>query len=68
MRVRDSVAFITGANRGIGLAFAQALLAEGAKKVYAAALKPSSSPVCIRFAWTSRSQTRSLRLLAIVAT
>jgi NAD(P)-dependent dehydrogenase (short-subunit alcohol dehydrogenase family) len=42
MKIRDSVAFITGANRGIGLAFAQALLAEGAKKVYAAARNPET--------------------------
>jgi NAD(P)-dependent dehydrogenase (short-subunit alcohol dehydrogenase family) len=42
MRIRDSVAFITGANRGIGLAFVEALLAEGAKKVYAAARNPET--------------------------
>jgi NAD(P)-dependent dehydrogenase (short-subunit alcohol dehydrogenase family) len=42
MTIRDSVAFITGANRGIGLAFAQALLAKGAKKVYAAARNPET--------------------------
>ena len=36
MKIRDSVAFVTGANRGIGLAFAQELLAAGARKVYAA--------------------------------
>jgi NAD(P)-dependent dehydrogenase (short-subunit alcohol dehydrogenase family) len=40
MKIRDSVAFITGANRGIGLAFAQELLAAGAGKVYAAARNP----------------------------
>jgi NAD(P)-dependent dehydrogenase (short-subunit alcohol dehydrogenase family) len=40
MKIRDSVAFITGANRGIGLAFAQELLAGGARKVYAAARQP----------------------------
>ena len=27
MKIRDSVAFVTGANRGIGLAFAQEQLA-----------------------------------------
>jgi NAD(P)-dependent dehydrogenase (short-subunit alcohol dehydrogenase family) len=37
MRVRNSVAFVTGANRGIGLVFARELLAAGARKVYAAA-------------------------------
>jgi nucleoside-diphosphate-sugar epimerase len=40
MRIRDSVAFVTGANRGLGLAFAQELLAAGARKVYAAARHP----------------------------
>ena len=37
MKVQHSVALVTGANRGIGLAFAKELLARGAKKVYAAA-------------------------------
>lgn len=36
MQIRDSVALVTGANRGIGLAFSRALLARGARKVYAA--------------------------------
>lgn len=40
MKIRDSVAFVTGANRGIGLAFAQELLAAGSRKVYAAARQP----------------------------
>src|SRR6476661_2264672 len=40
MRIRDAVAFVTGANRGLGLAFAQELLAAGAPKVYAAARHP----------------------------
>jgi NAD(P)-dependent dehydrogenase (short-subunit alcohol dehydrogenase family) len=40
MKIHDSVAFVTGANRGIGLAFAQELLAGGARKVYAAARQP----------------------------
>lgn len=35
MDIKNSVAFITGANRGLGLAFAQELLARGARKVYA---------------------------------
>ena len=45
MHIRDSVAFVTGANRGIGLAFAQELLAAGAQKVYAAARNPESIPL-----------------------
>jgi NAD(P)-dependent dehydrogenase (short-subunit alcohol dehydrogenase family) len=40
MKIRDSVAFVTGANRGIGLTFAQELLAGEARKVYAAARQP----------------------------
>lgn len=35
MRLADSVVFVTGANRGLGRAFAQAALARGARKVYA---------------------------------
>jgi NAD(P)-dependent dehydrogenase (short-subunit alcohol dehydrogenase family) len=42
MKIKDSVVFITGANRGLGLAYARAALAAGAKKVYAAARDPKS--------------------------
>ena len=42
MEIRDSVAFVTGANRGLGLAFVQELIAAGARKVYAAARDPKS--------------------------
>lgn len=42
MKVENAVVLVTGANRGIGLAFACALLARGARKVYAAARNPSS--------------------------
>jgi NAD(P)-dependent dehydrogenase (short-subunit alcohol dehydrogenase family) len=41
MKIRGSVALVTGANRGLGLAFANALLAAGASKVCAAARDPS---------------------------
>ncbi len=37
MKIRNSIALVTGANRGLGQAFVQALLDAGAKKVYAAA-------------------------------
>ena len=40
MEIDGSVALVTGANRGIGLAFARALLARGAAKVYAGARQP----------------------------
>jgi NAD(P)-dependent dehydrogenase (short-subunit alcohol dehydrogenase family) len=36
MNIKDSTALVTGANRGIGKAFADALLDRGAAKVYAA--------------------------------
>jgi NAD(P)-dependent dehydrogenase (short-subunit alcohol dehydrogenase family) len=42
MKIQDSVALVTGANRGLGLVFAQELLAAGAHKVYAAARNPES--------------------------
>lgn len=42
MKIADATVLITGANRGIGLAFARAFLARGARKVYAAARDPSS--------------------------
>lgn len=37
MNILHAIAFVTGANRGLGLAFAHELLARGATKVYAAA-------------------------------
>lgn len=42
IRLNESVALVTGANRGLGQAYAQALLDAGARKVYAAARDPAS--------------------------
>ncbi|MEV6026375.1 SDR family oxidoreductase [Streptomyces sp. NPDC052036] len=42
MEIKGSVALVTGANRGIGLAFTRALLARGAAKVYAGVRNPES--------------------------
>ena len=42
MKIKGSTALVTGANRGLGLAYAKALLAAGARKVYAGARDPST--------------------------
>ncbi len=42
MNIKGSVALVTGANRGLGRAYVQALLDAGAKKVYAAARNPAT--------------------------
>jgi NAD(P)-dependent dehydrogenase (short-subunit alcohol dehydrogenase family) len=42
MDIRNSVAVVTGANRGLGRQFAAALLERGASKVYAAARNPAT--------------------------
>jgi NAD(P)-dependent dehydrogenase (short-subunit alcohol dehydrogenase family) len=42
MKIDNAIAVVTGANRGIGLAFARALVARGARKVYAGARDPAS--------------------------
>lgn len=42
MQLQDATVLITGANRGIGLAFAREALARGARKVYAGARNPAS--------------------------
>ena len=42
MKLENAVVFVTGANRGLGLAFAREALARGARKVYAGARDPST--------------------------
>lgn len=41
MQIEGAIALVTGANRGLGQAYAEALLAGGAAKVYAASRAPS---------------------------
>lgn len=43
MQLHNATVLITGANRGIGLAFAREALARGARKVYAGARNPASA-------------------------
>lgn len=42
MKIDNAVVLVTGANRGIGLAFTHELLARGARKVYGAARDPAT--------------------------
>ena len=42
MKIKGSIALVTGANRGLGLAFAKALVEVGAAKVYDAARNPEA--------------------------
>jgi NAD(P)-dependent dehydrogenase (short-subunit alcohol dehydrogenase family) len=42
MNIKDSIILVTGANRGLGKALAQAAIAAGARKVYAAARNPAT--------------------------
>jgi NAD(P)-dependent dehydrogenase (short-subunit alcohol dehydrogenase family) len=42
MKIENAVVLVTGANRGIGHAFARELLARGARKVYAGARDPAA--------------------------
>ena len=42
MKIENAVVLVTGANRGIGLAFARELLARGARKVYGGARDPAA--------------------------
>ena len=42
MDINGSIALVTGANRGLGRAFAQRLLERGAARVYAAARRPEA--------------------------
>lgn len=42
MKIENATVLITGANRGIGLAFAREVLARGARKVYAGVRNPAS--------------------------
>lgn len=42
MKIKNSIAFVTGASRGLGLSLAKELLARGARKVYAGVREPAA--------------------------
>ena len=48
MQIKESVALVTGANRGIGRAFVDALLERGARRIYAAARDLASLDAVVR--------------------
>ena len=59
VQIKDSVAFVSGANRGIGRAFVEVLLERGASRVYAAARDLSSLD---SVAQLDRKRVRSIKL------
>lgn len=65
MNFNDAVVLVTGANRGIGLAFAREALARGARKVYAAARDPAS--VQLKGVWPIALDVTDARQVAQVA-
>ncbi len=72
MKIENVVAFVTGANRGIGRAFVEALLTGGARKVYAAArdvnklgdLADDDRVVAVALDVTNKDQIQSAATLA----
>jgi NAD(P)-dependent dehydrogenase (short-subunit alcohol dehydrogenase family) len=50
MKIENSIALVTGANRGLGRAIVEALLARGARRVYAGARNPATLEALVRSA------------------
>jgi len=59
MQIKDSVALVTGANRGIGRALVEALLEKGASRIYAAARDLASLEPVLRL---DAKRIRALKL------
>lgn len=73
MQLRDSIAFVTGSNRGLGHALVEDLLARGARRVYAASRTggsphPDPRVVAVRLDVTDRAQIAAAARLAEDAT
>ena len=65
MKIKDSVALVTGANRGLGLSFLKALRAGGAKKIYAGARDPKAAPAVEGAEWVELDVTKPEAVLAL---
>jgi len=59
LKIKDAVAVVTGANRGIGLAFVRELLERGARKIYAAGRDPKGLDAIVAL---DRTRVVALRL------
>ena len=59
MQIKDSVALVTGANRGIGRAFVEALLERGASRIYAASRDIATLEAVVRL---EAKRIRALKL------
>src|SRR6476661_1355010 len=59
MQIKNSIALVTGANRGIGSAFVEALLEQGASRIYAAARDLDSLDAVVRL---DPTRIRALKL------
>ena len=70
MKISGSVALVTGANRGLGRAYARELVSRGAAKVYGAARirAPSPDPASRRLRWTLPTRRASPRSRSSVPT
>lgn len=55
MQMRDSIALVTGANRGIGRGFVEALLERGARRVYATARDPATLTALLAGSWAAHA-------------
>ena len=59
MQLKNAVALVTGANRGIGRAFVDALLEQGVSRVYATARDLSSLDTVTRIDLTAYARSSS---------